>query len=63
MMERFALTPKEAAAMLGVHVTTVYRAIKAGEIPTEIVSNRKLIPARALVEKFGEPVPVKVEAA
>lgn len=55
-MERLALTPTEAARLLGVSKSTVYRAIKRGEIATEIVSGKKLIPARSLVERFGEPV-------
>lgn len=57
-MERFALTVKEAAAMLGVSPTSVYRAIKRKEIDVEIVSGVKVIPARSLVERFGEPVEV-----
>lgn len=57
-MERLALTVKEAAALLGVHPTTIYRAIKAGEIAVDKIAGRTVIPARSLVERFGEPVEV-----
>lgn len=57
-MERFALTPKEAAEMIGCSVTTIYRAIKRDEIPAVLVSGKKLIPASALVAKFGPSVEV-----
>lgn len=58
MTLRFALTPREAAEMMGVSLSTVYRAMAREEIPFELVSGKKMIPARALVERFGEPVEV-----
>lgn len=59
-MERLAVTPTEMAALTGCSVATIYRAIKRGEIEAVLVSGKKLIPARALTEKFGLPVEVAV---
>lgn len=58
MTLRMALNPAEAAELLGVSLSTVYRAMKRGEIAFEVVSGKKLIPARSLVERFGEPIEV-----
>lgn len=63
MSLRFALSPQEAADMLGVSVSSIYRAIRRSEIPAEKVSGALRIPARALVERFGEPIEVEVVAA
>lgn len=57
-MMRLGLTPQEAADLLGVSVRTIYRAMARDELETEIVSGRKVILARALVERFGEPIEV-----
>lgn len=57
-MERLALKPEEAARLLGVSTATVYRSIKAKEIDAERIGGRILIPAAALVARFGEPVEV-----
>lgn len=58
MSLRLGLTPQEAADLLGVSIRTIYRAMARGEIETEVISGRKVIVARALVERFGEPIEV-----
>lgn len=55
---RLGLTPDETAELLGVSVRTIYRAMARNEIAYEVVSGRKIIVARALIEKFGEPIEV-----
>lgn len=57
-MLRLGLTPQEAADLLGVSVRTIYRAMEREEIETDVISGRKIILARALVERFGEPIEV-----
>lgn len=57
-MLRLGLSPEETAKLLGVSKSTVYRAMNRGEIAFEIVSGKKVIRARELVERFGEPVEV-----
>lgn len=61
MSLRFALTVDEAAHMLGVSPSTVYRSIKSGEVVAERIAGRLVIPARALSLRFGEPVEVDLK--
>lgn len=46
------LKPKEAAALIGVSTTSVYRAMKRGEIPYVVLSGCKVIPRAALERMF-----------
>lgn len=62
MTLRLGLSPNEVAALLGVSRSTIYRAMARGEIAFEVVSGKKVIPAAALVARFGEPVEVEVAA-
>lgn len=59
MTERLGFTVKQAAALLGVSQQTVYRAIDRGDITVVRMSNRIVIPARQLYERFGMPVEVQ----
>jgi excisionase family DNA binding protein len=52
-VEKIAVTPAEAATMLGVHVSTIYKLHGRGELPMRKVGRCSKIPissVRALVE-------------
>jgi excisionase family DNA binding protein len=52
-IEKIAVTPSEAATMLGVHVSTIYKLHGRGELPMRKVGRCSKIPiasVRALVE-------------
>lgn len=55
-MKRYCLTVKEAAAAMGISKWSVYRAVEKGDLRSERINGVILIPARALVERFGEPI-------
>lgn len=59
MNNRLTLTIDEAAEMLGVSRDTVYRAVRAGQIPTLKLGARRLVIPRAaferMLEQAGEP--------
>lgn len=40
--DRLALTPQEAAAMLGVEVTSIYRLIDRGALPAKRLGKRHI---------------------
>lgn len=48
MTKVLAITPDEAAEKLSVSRSSIYRAIKAGDIPTIRIGRRLLVPVRAL---------------
>lgn len=54
-IERIVLTPREAADLVGVSKTTMYRWMDAGEVPyVQMGENaRMLIPKTLFFEKFG----------
>ena len=47
MERRETYTAKEAAAKLGINITSVYEGLKKGEIPSIKIGNRVLIPRAA----------------
>jgi len=47
------LTPPEAAAILRVHLNTIYTLISAGDIPSIRVGKSHRIPRTEFEEKFG----------
>ena len=49
-MERLFYRPKEAAAMLGMSRTAVFRLIKTGDLRSVKHEGYRLIPASALLE-------------
>lgn len=49
------MTPEEAAELLRVHRTTVYRLIDSGEIKATRVGGQWRIPEAALLEMLGTP--------
>lgn len=49
--DRLTLTVREAAAALGVGKTTLYQAIKRGEVPAIVIGKRVIIP-RHLLERL-----------
>lgn len=53
VIEKIAVTPAEAALMLGVHVSTIYKLSERGELPIRKVGRCSKIPiakVRAMVE-------------
>ena len=60
---RLGLKPREVADLLGMSVRSVYRAIAAGEIPAERIAGCTVVPAAALVARFGDPVDLEVLSA
>lgn len=55
---RLALTPAEVADLLGLSLSSVYRAMGRNELAYEVVSGRKLIPAASLEDRFGKAVDI-----
>lgn len=55
-MTRFAYSVAEAAPMLGVSDDVLWKMIRRGDIEAVRLGRRVVIPARVLVETFGEPV-------
>lgn len=51
-MKRLGYKPVEVAELLGISESSVYRAIKRGELPCVVVSGRKIVPAAALEAMF-----------
>jgi len=47
------LTPAEAADLLRLHITTVYRQISTGDIPAIKIGRSHRIPRSEFEEKFG----------
>lgn len=64
-----AVTVNEAARMLRVSPSTIWRAIKAGEIPSSKLRGCRRIPVSALQkiittgDRTGETFPAKLQAA
>lgn len=54
LVDRIAVSPTEAAAMLGVSRPTVYALLHAGRIPSVRVGTRRLIAVAALRRLVGE---------
>jgi excisionase family DNA binding protein len=54
-VRRIVYTPREAAELIGVSKTTIYRWMDAGEIAYVQMGKdaRKLIPKAPFLEKFG----------
>lgn len=51
---RIAVSPREAARLLGVSVPTVYTLLNAGHIPSVKCGARRLISVRALHQFIGD---------
>lgn len=52
------ITPREAATLLRWHITTVYRMIRAGEIPAWRRGRGRYLVSQKDVERLCEPVTV-----
>ena len=48
--ERLAFSPEDAARVLGLGRTTIYRMVRAGDLPARRCGTRVLISRRALEE-------------
>lgn len=52
-VEKIAVSPAEAAGMLGVHISTIYKLVARNELPIRKVGRASRIPVasvRALIE-------------
>ena len=62
--KREMLTVAEVASILGIGASTVYRALRAGEMPSSRVRGRWLIPQQgivALLQPQAAPTPTRVQ--
>lgn len=50
--ERAVLTVREAADVLGIGVNQAYAAVKAGQIPSIKINEKRIIVPRAALEKM-----------
>ncbi|MEW6470651.1 MAG: single-stranded DNA-binding protein [Actinomycetota bacterium] len=57
MQQRVSYTVEEAAALLGISRTKLYECVRTGEVEATPVGRRWLIPAAALEELLGRPLP------
>ena len=53
MEQRQTYTAKEAAALLGLNIKSIYDALKRNEIPSIKIGNRVLIPRAAFDRLLG----------
>lgn len=51
------VSPKELAKDLGLHIQTIYKMMKTGELPTIQIYNRKYI----LIEKVNEYISEQIK--
>src|SRR5690554_4869276 len=51
-MEPLLITPGQAAKLLGVHRTTVYRLLDSGQIPVVLLGSRRMIHKAKLIEQI-----------
>lgn len=60
---RLAVSIPEAARLLGLHHSNLYRATKAGRVPSIMVGNRRLIPAWYILKADERPSATAGEVA
>ncbi len=56
-VERQTVTPKQAAAMLSVHVETIRRMTRRGDLPSVKIGTTTRIPVRALEQLLNGEQP------
>ena len=54
-LTRSTYNVEEAAKILGIGVNTAYEAIKAGRIPAIVVSKRRIVVPRSVIERLLNP--------
>lgn len=53
LAEPLAVSPEEAARLIGIGLNTMYRALRRGDIPSVKVGSRILVSVRALQAFLG----------
>lgn len=54
LAERRAVSPGEAAGLLGIGYGSVFKLLRSKKLRSRLVGRRRLIPATALTELLGE---------
>lgn len=54
-------TPKELPAVLHLGMTTIYRMLRTGEIPSTRVGEKKIVVTQETIEKLLDPKDIRMK--